>query len=373
MTDFLASVNKNKTAIHIIKQLQDHINHMGFTPCLHFELEGCYVPPTTQFQLDYERINKQLKQADILGQLKPEYWQHQWEFVSDFAGQTPLEEALSLSLFCQSIPTLFQEQGIKKTIISPVVWAGDTGRLANDCELIFTHETKPVHIPNAIQLNISALDTNHENIISKHHFGEYLQQCLIETSLEHAILYLPEHDAYQRLSLKNDYGLNAELSSPSDISGGHQGSIALYKELGKHNQAMGINPLFVDTNNHILIAEQNWQPEARIEHRLGASSLQYNPFVNVIYTLLNLINALTVYQTGRCKEQLKTSNKPSPLPTTLFPDPLNINRNNISALQLFMESSWLSDNIDRYCDGASLGKQIKDQIEHQYQQPLILL
>lgn len=369
--------------IQAINLLQQYIQHLGFSPAIHFELEGCFQVNTKErgFSLNYPEINQQLVRADIDGELVAEYWHNQWEYVSLFNGQSPLKEAENLTRAIKIIPFILGKQGVIKTLIKPVVWAGDKGKLVKGSSEIFTNETRAVHIPNAVQLNVSATDSLGDNIIFDGGFGEYLQQCFIDTSLNCCLLYLPEEEAFERLALKSKYGLAAELCSPIDISGGHQGSIALYKEVGKHNQAMGEEPLLYDHNNKVLISQQNWQKTARIEHRLGASSLKYNAYFNIIYALLNLIDALEVYKQGRCRELLRKKTPRQDLPCSLYDNALGTN---VGAISLFENDSWFSESLNKIScrmidaknnqlpDQKQLGDKIKQMVLASYQQKLIL-
>ncbi len=336
--------SNNALTRQILQLLQQHIRLLGFTPLVHFELEGCCRFPKylANPKINFAVINAKFKALGIEGTLVPEYWLHQWEYVSDFSGQTPLKEAQNLAYAMSLLPQWFAEQGVEATLIKPVIWSGDKGQLAQSSKNIFSHENRAVHIPNAVQINISALDANGNNIICDHGFGEYLQQCFIETSLACCLLYMPEADAFERLALKTKYGLDGELCSPTDISGGHQGSIALYKELGKHNQPMGLEAVLLDQFHQPLVSEHNWQKTARIEHRLGASSIHYDPYLNVIYALANLIDALDIYQQGRCQEMLKVQQTEQMLPMQL-----KGSSNGFDAVTLFKESDWLSERINR--------------------------
>ena len=333
----------NALSTSIIELLQQHISLLGFTPLVHFELEGCCRFPRhmTRPKINFSMINAKLKSLNIEGTLVPEYWQHQWEYVSDFSGQTPLKEAQNLVLAIKRLPLWFAEQGVEETLIKPVIWSGDQGKLARGSKNIFSHENRAVHIPNAVQINISALDREGNNIICDNSFGEYLQQCFIETSLACCLIYMPEDDAFERLALKTKYGLDDELCSPTDISGGHQGSIALYKELGKHNQPMGLEPMLLDQFQGTLLNQQNWQKTARIEHRLGASSVAYDPYLNVIYALANLIDALESYLQGRCHDMLKVNQPIKRLPTQLKGCD-----DGTDALSLFKNNDWLTERIN---------------------------
>ncbi|MDT0603049.1 hypothetical protein [Thalassotalea castellviae] len=328
----------------IIAVLQNYLTSLHYTPLIHFELEGCYqINEQVKNQtINFSLINQSLKQLKIDGEVIPEYWQKQWEYVSLFNGQLPLKEAENLALALYHIPKLFAQQGIEKTLIKPVVWAGDKGKVALGCDNVFSGETRDVHIPNAIQMNVSVKNSRGENIVAERYFGEYLQQCFLKTSLGCCLLYLPEEEAFERFALKTKYGLSAELCSPTDISGGHQGSIALYKELGKHNQAMGEQPLLYDQHNKVLVSESFWQKTARIEHRLGASSMYYNPYLNVIYGLLNVIDAIEAFVDHQCQDNLNDRKMPQSLPLSLYS-----HEKSEGAIELFEKDNWFAKSINR--------------------------
>lgn len=332
-----------------ISLLENYIEQLGYRAQIHFELEGCYQTSTSVRQsskLNFDKINHCLSELNIDGEIVDEYWRNQWEYVSLFNGQKPLKEAVNLHYIITHLPNLFNklyaDEGVIGTLIEPVVWSGDQGKLASGSTQIFTRDTRAVHIPNAIQLNVSVLDSKEKNLIADNGFGQYLQYCFLSTSLECCLLYLPEEVAFERLALKNRYGLAQELCSPTDISGGHQGSVALYQKLGKHNQNMGEEPLLFDKYNKVLSVQRNWQKTARIEHRLGASSIHYNPFVNVIYGLLNVIDAIEAYE----KNQYLTipEFRPISLPQSLF---TNKEDSNIQgAIDMFKGSSWFQHSLN---------------------------
>ncbi|WP_206483461.1 hypothetical protein [Thalassotalea sp. G2M2-11] len=363
----------NYLAKTVIEKLQDHIKALGFTPVIHFELEGCYQSNSPLKSVDFTLINQRLEQLKIAGKVIPEYWHQQWEYVSLFHGQSPLEEAEYLNKVIQLLPTLFAEQGIEQTFIRPVVWAGDKGKLAQGCQNIFSGDERAVHIPNAIQMNVSVNDGQGDNIMTEHFFGEYLQYCFLQTSLPCSLLYLPEQEAFDRFDLKTKFGLAEELCSPNDISGGHQGSIALYKQLGKHNQAMGVKPLLYDHHHNVIASECCWRETARVEHRLGAASVLYNAYVNVVFALLNIIDALEVYLEGACREQTPDNVAAKPLPHTLYSCD-----EAYGAIALFEQEQWFARRIDQLtATGASsktldqgsqsLGRRLKAAILSPYQ------
>jgi len=363
-------------ASQVIALLQERIRRMGFTPAVHFELEGCYVPGAAPTDLDFEAINRELARFGIAGRLVREYWRHQWEYVSDFAGQTPLQEARNLAFVMAHLPRIMARQGVAEVLIRPVVWSGDQGKLAPGSKTLFAGEVRAVHIPNAIQLNVSVTDAEGENLVAEGAFGEYLQQCFLRTSLPCSLLFLPEEEAFERLRLKTLYGLDDELCSPVDISGGHQGSVALYRELGKHNQRMGEETLLYAHDHSALLTTQNWRKTARVEHRLGASSLRYDPFVNIIFALLNIVDALDAHVAGCC---IPSSPAPRALPASLE------DRGGVhGAISLFERDEWFASSIDRVAaewnqhnntaalavdDG--IGHQLKEQVLKCYRKDIM--
>jgi hypothetical protein len=362
--------------------LQTYIEQLGFKPQIHFELEGCFRQPYANktIEINYERINSQLRALNIDGELVPEYWKNQWEYVSLFNGQSPFKEAENLTLAIKKIPQLLSLQGIDKTLIQPVIWSGDKGKLALGCDNIFTIDNRTVHIPNAIQMNISAVNSLGENILAEDGFGETLQQCFLQTSLNCCLLYLPEEDAFERLELKSRYGLSNELCSPVDISGGHQGSVALYKKIGKHNQIMGEQPLLYDKYNKVISSNIDWRKTARIEHRLGASSLQYNAYINVVYGLLNLVDALEMNQQKKVAQKLDENSQSVPLPRSLY-DQVS----GRGAITLFTECQWFNKSVNRiqkfvskkydanFSDPEGLGDKLKGCILSQYQHQKLII
>jgi hypothetical protein len=329
----------------MVQHLDAHIQQLGYQAIVHFELEGVAEWRDKRQVPDFISINKRLKQLGIAGELKAEYWSGQWEYVSDFSGQTPCEEANYLYRAMQILPELLCQHGAEKVWLKPVIWQGDKGRYLSGSNAIFAQDDRAVHIPNAIQVNISINDAAGNNLIANTHLGECLQHCLLETSYANCLLFLPEEEAFRRLTLRRDYDLNAELSSPWQLSGGHQGSVALFRKIGKHNQPLGQQTLLVDDKGESLSVIEGWQKTARVEHRLGATSLHYDPFINMLFMLLNVLNAIEKYQSG---EQL------NPYSPTSLPESLWDKSGKKGAITLFEQSSWLTEQIDRYCDSNSI-------------------
>jgi len=239
---------------------------------------------------------------------------------------------------------LFRYHQIGQVLIKPVVWFGDKGKLAPECDNIFSTDTRAVHVPNAIQLNVSVW-RGQENLLARQPFGENLQQVLMSRSQACSLLFLPEEEAFLRIALKSHYGLHNELCSPDEISGGHQGSVALYRKRGKHNQPMGKTTLVVDQHNHTLKSTNNWQSTTRIEHRLGASSVFYNPYINIIFALLCVLEALDLE--GSDIQRTKLLQEKARLPNSLF-DQQNSTGGDVKygAISLFSQDLWFAQAID---------------------------
>ncbi|QOL27245.1 hypothetical protein LP316_05575 [Thalassotalea sp. LPB0316] len=365
----------------MIEFLQDVITSHGYQAKVHFELEGCYQQSTGHKKVCFETLNQWLTVYDIQGQLIPEYWRNQWEFVSAFAGQTPAKEAKNLAFVIKHLQSAFDKFHYGTVVIKPVVWSGDRGKMAAGSRQIFSRDTRSVHIPNAIQMNVSVIDQAGNNLMVEQSFGERLQAQFIATSLACSLLYLPEEEAFERFALKTQYGLFDELCSPYDISGGHQGSIAFYKDKGKHNQVMGVEPLLYGADQQVLLSQQNWQATARIEHRLGAASQHYDPYINVIFALLNIIEALESMAANQTIEhviQVQT------LPSSLH-DQKNVTNTTYGAISLFANDTWFAEKIDQLIVHArnvqshvidlphDAGAQLKQHILARYQpQPVII-
>jgi hypothetical protein len=342
--DILADFSPlNSVLRQLIQQQLQILVTQGFWPKIHIELEGTYEGHQS---LNFSLMNQQLRQLGIAGQFVNEYWRNQWEYVSLFNGQTPLQEADYVYQLYQQLPRLFKSQGIEVVHIKPVVWHGDKGQLFHNSKQIFSSNQRSVHIPNAIQLNVSLCDEQGDNLVASCVLGEYIQQCLIETSAHCCILFLPEIDAFERLKLKSSYGLANELCSPCDLSGGHQGSIALYREKGKHNQAMGVETLLVDQHFQPLISHQNWQKTARIEHRLGASSWLYNIYFNIFFVLANIMDAIKYWQQ---QKNIDLTHVSQSLPDNLFDT-----EHGIGAVTLFEQSQWLDEHLATMLELAKL-------------------
>jgi hypothetical protein len=353
----------------IIQHLLQQIKAQGFKVAVHFELEGVCELAKGYQQLDYQGINQGLAKLGIDGELKTEFWKNQWEYVSLFNGQSPLQEAHNLARSMALLPALMAQYGAANVLMAPVAWSGDQGRYVSGSGAIFSLDKRSVHIPNAIQMNISVQNSAGDNLFAEHGLGEWVQQQLLVNSYSCCLLFLPEEDAFKRLALRDEYGLDAELSSPVILSGGHQGSIALYKKVGKHNQPMGVEPLFYAADNSVLHYSADWKKTARVEHRIGATSKNYDPYMNVLFILLNVLDALTKWQGGGSVDPFGEKE----LPKSLYDQP-----GLPGALSLFEDDTWLVDRVNFYCEALPkseglLGQEIKSRVLRQYQKSVVTL
>tara|TARA_R110000744_G_scaffold13499_4_gene39160 strand:+ start:11167 stop:12294 length:1128 start_codon:yes stop_codon:yes gene_type:complete len=346
---FAASSHNQTVAQQVITLLLKRIATFGYKAIVHVELEGVYETANAKHSLDFEGVNKTLLKLGINGELKTEFWHQQWEYVSLFNGQSPLKEAQDLASAMRLLPIIMRRFGAEKVLLKPVAWAADKGRYVPGSGAIFSTDTRSVHIPNAIQMNVSVADDKGNNLIPSSTLGEWIQHHLLTTSLACCALFLPEEDAFKRLALRTEYGLDAELSSPFLLSGGHQGSIALYKEVGKHNQLMGQEPLLYGANNQVLSYSHDWHKTARVEHRIGATSDAYDPFLNMIFILLNVLQGIESWQS--------TDGLPPTFASCAFPSSLHdahlVNGSvNQGALTLFNQQHWFAHQVDRHCQEA---------------------
>ena len=361
---------------NIIQHLLSVLKAKGFKTLVHFELEGVFELQASHKKLDYVGINQKLVKLDIDGELKSEYWKNQWEFVSLFNGQSPLKEAQNLARAMQVLPTIMCQHGASKVLMEPVSWGADKGRYVHGSAAIFSLDTRFVHIPNAIQMNVSVENEEGDNLFAQEGLGEWIQYELLVNSYACCLLFLPEEDAFKRLSLRQDYGLDAELSSPVVLSGGHQGSVALYKQIGKHNQAMGLEPLFFASDNSVLHYAGDWRKTARVEHRIGATSKNYDPYLNMMFILINVLEGISKWQ----GEKLPPTFKDKALPESLH-DRKNQQdgQEKLGALSLFKNDNWLVNKIDFYCqdipniNAIDLGAKIKEMMLSKYQRSVITL
>ncbi len=332
-----------------IQLLQEDIAAMDLVPIVQFELEGTCLPANNsdseqEHFLDFPAINRTLKQKNIQGKFKPEYWEYQWEWAANMEGQSPAKAAQDLADIMVLAPPLLQQHGAKDVSIQPVLWAGTLpNRPLLEKDQSDVSLEKPVHIPNAIQLNISAINTQGDNALLQDGLGEILQNRLLITSHTCCLFFAPEDEAFARFQLKDEHNLHKELSSPHDLSGSHQGSIAFYQQIDKHNQPIG----------------QNWRQNCRVEHRLGAASHLYNPHLNCTFALANLSDAIQLARQAQSTEA-KLESFEKTLPASLHNEP----GQSPGAFSLFENNEWFANKLDALSKGSNqdVGTQLKKAI-----------
>ena len=151
-----------------------------------------------------------------------------------------------------------------------------------------TNTEKSVHIPNSVKINLS-LWREDKNLLVDKNFAYFLQNLLIENSINNLIFFIPNQAALDRIFVKDEYDLCEELSSPNNISGGNQGSIAYYLELDKKNKPNIVDGFFNDEKN-------NWHERPRIEFRLASSSPNYNIYLHTFFVMIIALEAVLKYQ-----------------------------------------------------------------------------
>lgn len=334
-----------------IVTIEADIKRMGFTPVVQFELEGVSKPatdnnpPPDTHHLDFDSINLELEQQGILGLLKPEYWQNQWEYASIMASQSALKAAQDTNAVISLLPTLLKSHGADAVFIKPVCWdRNSNNRPLLEKDNAKMTEGKAVHIPNSVQINMSAFDHEGNNVLHENGLGEALLECFLHTSYECCLLYCAEREAFARYTLKDQYNLHKELSSPVDISSNHMGGVLFHQDKDKDNKPI-----------------KNWRQHSRVEHRLGAASTRYNAYLNCVYALSNLHEAILISQ-GKKTLLKKGSTYTKELPADLLAQQ--------AAKDAFLHGCWFEQKINQIelskTDGMSLkrplGTMLKQKI-----------
>ena len=127
----------------------------------------------------------------------------------------------------------------------------------------------------------------------------------------------------------------------------------MYKQRGKHNQKMGLSPVLYDSKHRVLTSTQNWRALSRVEHRLGAASQYFNPFVNVVFALANLADALKQKRnspTRRSREYNQNQVNPDApclSPTQELPRSLLNDGKNSGALEIFQQGQWFATAVNQ--------------------------
>ena len=148
------------------------------------------------------------------------------------------------------------------------------------------------------------------------------------------------------------------------------------KEKGKHNQAMGLEPLFFAADNSVLHYAGDWRKTARVEHRIGATSNNYDPYLNMLFILINVLEGIGKWQADEPLAKFEDK----ALPVSLYDQQSKQEQyEKLGALSLFKNDSWFANKIDFYCQNmpntnvVNLGEKIKNMVLSQYQRSVITL
>lgn len=282
----------NYTLMKCIMFIEDALEERGVKSSINIELEGVYLdsenPSKNYF---YERTNSELKKLEIKAKLKPEFWQNQWEYESDFQIGDISQTINHYQKFCQNIDQIFYPQIPK---IQPINYKWQ--------EL----NNKLIHVPNAIQLNISLWKEGF-NMLANKSFAFFLQNSLIKNSVNNLIFFIPNQESLDRLFLKEDYGLQEKLLSPHDISGGNKGSIACYLEKNKKDLPNNLDINFDNLGYKVLDHQYDWQKNSRIEFRLASAGSEYSVQLHIFFVMLVVLESLILYDEDKKYRALKTT------------------------------------------------------------------
>ena len=273
--------NLNSKLKELINWIEDVLKEQQLRISINIEAEGGYKINENNFDENhfYNKINQEIKNLNISARIKPEFWSNQWEYESDFQVSNVNNVLQDYDKLLNNLNKIFAPQ---TPIFEPILYDWQK-----------TNAGKSVHIPNSVQLNLS-LWKNNKNLLVDKNFAYFLQNLLIENSIDNLIFFIPNQAALDRIFVKDEYDLCEELSSPNNISGGNQGSIACYLELDKKNKPNTVDGFFNDEKN-------NWQERARIEFRLASSSPNYNIYLHTFFVMIIALEA-----TLRYKENNKT-------------------------------------------------------------------
>lgn len=272
--------------------IQNYLESENIKPSINIELEGVYLDNHNLSQNEfYQKANLQLKNLGIKAKLKPEFWHNQWEYESDFQIGNTVQAIDSYKRFLENIDTIFAPQISK---LQPINY---------DWQKV---KDLTIHIPNSTQINISLWNQG-LNMLANKNYAFFLQNLLIENSINNLIFFIPNQENLDRLFLKEKYSLQEKLMSPNDISGGNQGSIACYLEKNKKNLPNDFDINVDDLNYKILDHEHKWQKNARIEFRLASASLEYNLELHIFFVMLIVLESLISYQENQNYQATKNS------------------------------------------------------------------
>ncbi len=266
----------NSELKEIINLVEEILKQRQLKISINIEAEGGYKINESNFDENnfYNKINQTIKSLNIKARIKPEFWKNQWEYESDFQVSNVNNVLQDYDKFLDNLNKIFAPQ---IPIFEPILYDWQK-----------TEEGKSVHVPNSVQLNLSVWKEN-KNLLTDKNFAYFLQNLLIENSIKNLIFFIPNQAALDRIFVKDEYDLKEELSSPNNISGGNQGSIACYLELNKKNKPNTIDGFFNDDKS-------NWHERARIEFRLASATYDYDIYLHVFFVMIITLEAILKYQ-----------------------------------------------------------------------------
>ncbi len=271
----------NSKLLNVIVLIENYLELENIKPSINIELEGVYLDNENLSQNEfYQKANLQLKNLGIKAKLKPEFWHNQWEYESDFQIGNTAQTIDGYKKFLENIDAIFAPQIPK---LQPINY---------DWQKV---KDLTIHIPNSTQINISLWNQG-LNMLANKNYAFFLQNLLIENSINNLIFFIPNQENLDRLFLKEKYSLQDKLMSPNDISGGNQGSIACYLEKNKKNLPNDFDISADDLNYQILNREHKWQKNARIEFRLASASFEYNLELHILFVMLIVLESVISYQ-----------------------------------------------------------------------------
>ncbi len=265
------SFSLNSKIIKILAQ-------QGYQVNLGIEVEGGFIPRTKEKTTQiYRKLNENLSKMNINSNFIPEFWKNQWEYQSNFTENNFERVVADYKLFLQNIDDIFYPHQV---FLEPILKGWDVVKDSDDKS---SKNQKEVHVPNSIQVNFS-IWRNGKNLFSDKNFAFFIQNMLIFEAQDNLAFFIPDQESLDRIFLAAEFNLHEELSSPTDISGGHTGSIALYQELNKKGKPNGDQ----DSVGY-------WHQHARIEFRLASSSKKYCLDDHLSFVLLVVFEAIMTF------------------------------------------------------------------------------
>ncbi len=263
----------------IIKNLAQQ----GYQVNLGIEVEGGFIPKTEEkTTIIYEKLNHRLQNLNVSSNIIAEFWKNQWEYQSNFKIGKFNDTVSDYKIFLDNIGNIFYPH---KVFMEPILRGWDVAPIKSSESTDGPLIRKEVHVPNSIQVNFSVW-RNNKNLFSDANFAFHVQNILMIEARDNLAFFIPDQESLDRIFLAKEFDLHEELSSPTDISGGHTGSIALYQELNKKGKPNG------DQNMGSI---DYWHRNARIEFRLASSSKKYCLDSHLSFILLVIFEAILTF------------------------------------------------------------------------------